>query len=473
MNSLNKLYKSKLSLLTDLYQLTMGYGYWKQGIYDRPAVFHLYFRKNPFGGNYAIASGLQLVIEYLQGLKFERDDIQYLGQLKGADGKNLFDESYLNYLQRFQFKCDIHAVPEGTIVFPNEPIIRVEGPLLQAQLIETALLNIVNFSTLITTKASRVVQAAGKDEVLEFGLRRAHGIDGGVMASRAAYIGGCAATSNVLAGQLYGIPLRGTHAHSWVMAFDEEATAFQGYAEAMPNNCVFLVDTYDTIEGVKEAIKAGEALRKTGHQLLGIRLDSGDLAALSKAARQLLDAHGFEQTKIIASNDLDEYKIEQLKNHGAQIDVWGVGTKLATAYDQPALGGVYKMSALKDEQGDWMYKVKLSEQAIKTSNPGIQQVRRKYLKGKMIGDVIYDPDFIENDASLSIPELAPPDQEEDILVAIFKEGQLVYTTPNIQELQQRSMDQLKRFDQKAYPVFLEEGLKTMKLDLIHKFVKQH
>ncbi len=471
MNTNSKLYNDKLSLLTDLYQLTMAYGYWKNGLYDRPAVFNLFFRKNPFKGHYSIAAGLQLAIDYLQNLKFDKEDIQYLGQQKGADGKTLFDESFLNYLQRMTFSCDVDAIPEGTVVFPNEPLLRIKGPLLQAQLIETALLNMVNFSTLIATKASRIVTVAQGDQVLEFGLRRSHGVDGGLMASRAAYIGGCDATSNLLAGKYYQVPVRGTHAHSWVMAFEDEKKSFESYAEFLPNNCIFLVDTYDTRTGVLNAIEVGKALRKKGHDLLGIRLDSGDLEALSKEARYLLDQAGFSKTKIVASNDLDEYRIAELKANGAKIDIWGVGTRLSTAYDQPALGGVYKLSALENKAGKWDYKVKLSEQAIKTSNPGIQQVRRRYLGHRILGDIIYDQNLLKA-KQLEAPELEKGfDREEDLLVPVFKKGQLVYDSPNIHDIRRRTLEQLEQISQKKYPVVLEAQLENKKLEFIGNLVK--
>ncbi len=289
-----------------------------------------------------------------------------------------------------QLKIDIDAMPEGTVAFPHEPLLRVRGPIIECQILETALLNILNFQTLIATKASRVVHAAQGDQVLEFGLRRAQGIDGALAASRAAYIGGCHATSNVLAGKLFGIPVRGTHAHSWVMSFENELEAFAAYAQAMPNNCVFLVDTYDTLEGVRNAIRIGNVLRDSGHRMVGIRLDSGDLAQLSVDARKLLDEAGFTDASIVASNDLDEKLIESLKHQGAKISIWGVGTKLVTAYDQPALGGVYKLGAIQDSDGRWVPKIKLSEQLIKTSTPGILQVRRYFHQGCMAADRIWN-----------------------------------------------------------------------------------
>ncbi|MFN0202164.1 MAG: nicotinate phosphoribosyltransferase, partial [Bacteroidia bacterium] len=320
-------------LLTDLYQLTMAYGYWKANRHEEEAVFHLFFRKHPFKGNFTIAAGLQTVIEFIEHFQFQADEIQYLATLTGNDGAALFEPAFLTYLENLRFDGNIHAVPEGTIVHPHEPLLRIQANIVLGQLLETPLLNILNFQTLIATKAARVCLAAKGDAVSEFGLRRAQGKDGALSASRAAYIGGCGSTSNVLAGKVFGIPLKGTHAHSWVMSFAEEIDAFETYAQALPNNCVFLVDTYDTVQGVKNAILVGKQLAAKGYRLAGIRLDSGDLAALSIAARELLDAAGFPDALIVASNDLDEYEIEKLKQQGAKIQVWGVGTKLVTAYD--------------------------------------------------------------------------------------------------------------------------------------------
>ncbi|MCA1734006.1 MAG: nicotinate phosphoribosyltransferase, partial [Acidobacteria bacterium] len=358
------------AMLTDLYQLTMAYGYWKTGLHEREAVFHVTFRRNPFEGGYSVAAGLELAIDFLSNLRFSREDLDYLASVPGRDGAPVFDSGFLRELERFELALDVDAVPEGTLVFPNEPLVRIRGPLLQAQLVETTLLNLINFQTLIATKAARVVHAAEGDEVIEFGLRRAQGPDGGVGASRAAWIGGCHATSNVLAGKLFGIPLRGTHAHSWVMAFDSEIESFEAYARAMPNNTVLLVDTFDTLEGVRNAVKIAISLREQGQELVGIRLDSGDLAYLSIEARRILDEAGLPDVKIVATNDLDEEIITSLKQQGAKINVWGVGTRLATAWEQPALGGVYKLAALRDEHGEWRHTIKLSEQTAKVSIPG-------------------------------------------------------------------------------------------------------
>jgi nicotinate phosphoribosyltransferase len=392
MTTLTDVYRTPLGLLTDLYQVTMAYGYWKSGHAEREAVFHLHFRRHPFGGAYAIAAGLGPVLDFLTGLRFTADDCAYLATLTGADGKPLFDAGFLAYLRDLRFTGTVDAVPEGRLVFAHEPLIRVRAPIIQAQLVETALLTMVNFGTLIATKAARICDAARGAPVLEFGLRRAQGIDGGLAASRAAWIGGVAATSNVLAGKLYGIPVRGTHAHSWVMFFGDEPHAFRVYADALPGNVTLLVDTFDTVDGVRHAIEVGRHLRAHGHDLSGVRLDSGDLAHLSIEARRLLDEAGFEQTKIVASNDLDETLMASLREQGARIDVWGVGTKLVTGFDQPALGGVYKVGAVAEPAGDggWRYPIKLSEQPIKISTPGIQAVVRIKRAGVLVGDVIHD-----------------------------------------------------------------------------------
>lgn len=380
-----------LALLTDLYQLTMAYGYWKNGVHDRETAFHLTFRKPPFEGGYAIACGIEPALDFLQNFHFEKEDLQYLATLAGNDRKPLFPQAFLDYLANLTSTLKVHAVEEGEVVFGHQPLLRVEGPVLQCQLVETALLTIVNFQTLIATKAARVVHAAKGDAVLEFGARRAQGVDGALCASRAAYIGGCDATSNVLAGKTYGIPVKGTHAHSWVMLYGDELESFKAYAKALPNNCVFLVDTYDTLEGVRNAIAIGQWLRPLGHKLAGIRLDSGDLAWLSAQARQILDDANFVDVPIVASNDLDENLIVSLKEQGAKITVWGVGTRLVTGGDQAALGGVYKLAAVH-EGGVWQPRIKRSEQAAKTSIPGRQQVRRFARDGQAVADAIFDID---------------------------------------------------------------------------------
>src|SRR5262245_49227983 len=371
----------------------MACGYWKAGVADYEAVFHVTFRKNPFGGQFTVACGLATTIDFLRGFQFTDTELDYLGSHHGNDGKPLFDSGFLDYLRTLHLTCDIDAIPEGTLVFPDEPLIRVVGPIAHCQLLEQALLNIFNFLSLITTKAARVCLAAKDDPVIEFGLRRSQGVDGGLTAARAAYIGGCAGTSNLQAGQQFGIPVSGTQAHSWIMFFENEREAFRTYAEAMPNNCIFLVDTYDSIDGIRHAIELGTELRRQGHDMIGVRLDSGDGAALSIKARQMMDNATFTNAKIVGSGDLDEYMIADLKQRGAKIDVWGVGTKLSTGQPDAALGVIYKLGATRRPSGEWRYHIKLSEESAKTSVPGSLQVRRfRQTDGKYIADAIYETD---------------------------------------------------------------------------------
>ena len=470
------------ALLTDLYQLTMAFAYWKSGKADQEAVFHLLFRKQPFNGGFTLSCGLADAIRYLVEFGFNRTDLDYLQSLKGNDGKPLFAPAFLKYLGKLRLRLDVDAIPEGTVVFPQEPLVRVRGPILQAQLVETTLLNLLNFQSLIATKAARVCLAAEGDTVIEFGLRRAQGIDGALAASRAAYLGGCAGTSNVLAGKIFGIPVMGTHAHSWVMSFDTELEAFDAYAAALPNNCIFLVDTYNTREGVRHAIEAGRRLRKLGHKLGGIRLDSGDLAYLSVDARRMLDAAGFKDAVIVGSNDLDERLIASLKHQGAAIHSWGVGTMLVTAYDQPALGGVYKLSAIRKPDGTWNHKIKLSEQASKITNPGILQVRRFRQGKEFIGDAIYDEtrpvprEFTVVDPADATRRKHFPRgaRHEDLLAPVLRAGRLVYEPPELKSIRARARRQLamlhpgiKRFEYPhEYPAGLELGLHELKTQLI-------
>lgn len=488
MNITQDLYGGSMALLTDLYQLTMAYGYWKSGRHEQEAVFNLFFRDNPFKGGYTVTCGLDYVIDYIENLKFRPADIDYLRTLTGNDGSPLFQEGFLDYLSESQFTFDIDAIQEGTVVFPNEPLIRVKGPILQCQLIETPLLNMINFQSLIATKASRITQAAKDEKVLEFGLRRAQGIDGALAASRAAYIGGCSSTSNVMAGKLFGIPVSGTHAHSWVMSFDSELEAFETYAEVMPNNCVLLVDTYHTETGVENAIIIAQQLKAKGKQLSAIRIDSGDLAYYSTMARQKLDEHGLNEVKVVASNDLDEYLISSLKEQGARIDIWGIGTKLVTAYDQPALGAVYKLSAIREKGGEWQHKVKLSEQSIKINIPGIQQVRRFYKDGKMLSDMIYDQHLGEH-ANYTIVDPGDPTrrrklnseklESRDLLVPVFRKGRCVFSREDIDVIRQRRADELSAMDKSnlrfvnphIYPVGLEKSLHDLRTSLIIKLRK--
>ena len=472
------------ALLTDLYQLTMAYGYWRSGVAEKDAAFHIFFRKHPFGGGFTLAGGLADAVEYLQHLRFEEEDLAYLGTLEGRDGRPLFEKAFLDYLRVLEFRCDVDAVPEGTVVFPQEPLLRMQGPILQAQLVETALLYFINFQSLIATKAARVCLAARGEPVVEFGLRRAQGADGGVAACRAAYIGGCTGTSNVLAGRVLGIPVLGTHAHSWVMSFATELEAFEAYAEALPNNCIFLVDTYNTLEGVRHAAQVGKRLRAQGHELGGIRLDSGDLAYLSIEARKILDEAGFPKAVIVASNDLDEQIITSLKDQGAKINVWGVGTKLITAYDQPALGGVYKLSAIRGADGQWEHKVKLSEQAAKLTNPGILQVRRFRSETEFIGDAIFDLAGPKPERFTIVDPLdptrrrrfAPDAPAEELLMPVFRGGKAVGQLPALSDIRDRVQKQLamfnpgvKRFtNPHQYPVGLELGLHKLKTKLVLK-----
>lgn len=470
------------ALLTDLYELTMAYAYWKTEKADQEAVFHLLFRQHTFNGGFTICCGLADAIEYLQNFRFEQSDLDYLKTLKGNDGKRLFDPAFLKFLLGLRLKLDVDAIPEGTVVFPQEPLIRVRGSILQAQVVEAALLNFFNFQSLIATKAARVCLAAQGDPVVEFGLRRAQGIDGALTASRSAYIGGCVGTSNVLAGKTFGIPTGGTHAHSWVMSFPDELAAFNAYADAMPNNCTFLVDTYDSLDGIRHAVEAGKRLRKRGHKMVGIRLDSGDLAYLSIEARKILDAAGFRDAVIVGSNDLNEHLIASLKQQGARINMWGVGTMLVTAYDQPALGGVYKLSAIRKPNGAWEHKIKLSEQALKITNPGILQVRRFRTAREFAGDAIYD-ECLPPPSRITIVDPADPTrrknfpagaQHQDLLVPILRRGKLVYRPPSLDSIRARVQSQLamlyggiKRLDNPhQYPAGLELTLHELKTELI-------
>src|SRR5262249_33868023 len=439
------------ALTTDLYEVTMACGYWKAGVADHEAVFHVTFRENPFGGQFTVACGLATAIDFLRGFQFTDTELDYLDSQRGNDGKALFDSGFLDYLRGLQLTCDIDAIPEGTLVFPDEPLIRVVGPIAQCQLLETALLNIFNFQSLITTKAARVCLSAEDDPVIEFGLRRSQGVDAGLTAARAAYIGGCAGTSNLQAGQQFGIPVSGTQAHSWIMFFENELEAFNAYAEAMPNNCIFLVDTYDSVEGIRHAIETGNELRRQGHEMIGVRLDSGDGVALSNKARRMLDKAGFANAKIVGSGDLDEYMIADLKQRGAKIDLWGVGTKLSTGQPDAALGGVYKLGATRRPGGEWQYRIKLSEESAKTSVPGSLQVRRFYQPdGRFIADAIYETGHgvseaceivdVETEDKTMIPSNT---RYSDLLVPIVRAGKVVYEGVGIETSRDHLRKQLR------------------------------
>jgi nicotinate phosphoribosyltransferase len=476
------------ALTTDLYEITMAYGYWKTGVTDHEAVFHVTFRENPFGGQFTVTCGLATAVEFLCRFHFTETEIAYLASQRGNDGKPLFDSGFLNYLRELHLTCDIDAIPEGTLVFPNEPLIRVRGPIAQCQLLETALLNIFNFQSLIATKAARVCLAAKDDPVIEFGLRRAQGADGGLTAGRAAYIGGCTGTSNLQAGEHFGIPVSGTQAHSWIMFFENELEAFRAYAKAMPNNCVFLVDTFNSIDGIHHAIEVASELRRQGHEMVGVRLDSGDRVALSIEARRMLDQAGFTNAKIVCSGDLDEYMIADMKQRGAKIDIWGVGTKLATGQPDGALGVIYKLGAVRRPGGEWQYRIKLSEESAKASCPGSLQVRRfHHPNEKFFTDTIYEVDHgisepceivdFETEEKTEIPE---DTSYFDLLAPIFRTGQLVYKTPGIdasrehtyKELSCAPPEILQLNNPTAYTMGLERSLYELRSSLISRAKEQ-
>jgi nicotinate phosphoribosyltransferase len=470
------------ALTTDLYEVTMACGYWKAGVSDHEAVFHVTFRENPFGGEFTLACGLATATDFLRAFRFQETEIAYLASQRGNDGKPIFDPGFLDYLRDLQLTCDIDAIPEGTLVFPNEPLMRIRGPIIQCQLLETVLLNILNFESLIATKAARVCLAAGNDRVIEFGLRRAQGVDGGLTAARAAYVGGCAGTSNLQAGERFGIPVSGTQAHSWIMFFEDERDAFQIYANAMPNNCVFLVDTYNSIEGVRHAIAVARQLRQQGHEMIGVRLDSGDRVALSIEARRMLDEAGFTNAKIVCSGDLDEHIIADMKRRGAKIDTWGVGTKLTTGQPDAALGGIYKLGAVRRGGGQWQYRIKLSDEPEKTSCPGLLQVRRFYRPdGKFVADAIYEADHAPSEPCAFVDlqteeetEIPANMEYSDLLVPIFRGGDLVHQVPGIKESRERARNQLtcappeilRLKDAKGYKIGLERSLHELRATLI-------
>lgn len=472
-------------MLTDLYQLTMAQGYLLSGRSTTEASFTLSFRDNPFKGGFAVAAGLGLAIDYLANFRFTPEDIAYLADLNAADGTPLFVPEFLDHLSRMRFECTVDAVPEGTVVFGREPLLTVTGPIAQCQLAETALLNIINFSTLIATKAARCYLVADGAPLLEFGARRAQGPDGSLSASRAAYIGGFDSTSNVLAGQRYGIPVAGTHAHSWVMAFEDETEAFDAWAETSPNNVVLLVDTYDTKRGIERAIETARKLEARGHSFRGIRIDSGDLAWLSKQARLKLDEAGFPDAKIYASNELDEHTIVSLREQGAPIDVWGVGTRIVTAEGQSALSGVYKLGAIRPAgDTEWTPRIKVSDQNYKTTIPGLQGVRR-YIRedGSLAGDMVYNLHSAPTTAAATMVDpfdvtrqkhFTEGDRYEELLVRVFDRGELVYAAPPLAESRAHTIadlgrlheTQLRFLNPHTYPVGLERSLFDLRTDLI-------
>ena len=472
-------------LLTDLYELTMAQGYWTQGKADEIASFTMYFRKNPFNGGYAIACGMASLAVIVQNFRFTQSQLEYLASLRAADNSLLIKPDFLKYLKDLKLSVNIDAVKEGSVVFANDILVRVTGPLLECQILETVLLNCINFQTLIATKASRVSMQAHPSSVAEFGLRRAQGPSGGLWASRASIVGGCVSTSNVLAGQKYGVKVTGTHAHSWIMSFDDEITAFREYAKAMPNNCIFLVDTYDVEQGMKNAITVGLEMKARGEKLIGIRIDSGDLAWLSIKARKMLDEAGFHDCTITASNDLDEYTVKSLKEQGARIDAYGVGTKLACAADQPSLGGVYKLNAIRDSgNGSWKPCLKLSSQSSKLTVPGVLGTKRFVSSdGKFQGDMIYDVNaactnvIIDPHDSLSHKDLSGL-YSYDILEPLVVNGQSVLSDTDacVITSAKRAKEQLEFLDPTCkrllnahkYPVGLDSKLFQHRLDIIEK-----
>lgn len=467
-----------LTLLTDLYQLTMLNGYFEKNIHKDIVIFDMFFRKNACNGGYTIICGIEQLVEYINNLHFSDDDLEYLKSL------GLFSDKFLDFLKDFKFTGDIYAVEEGTIMFPKEPIITVKAPLYQAQLIETALLTIVNFQSLISTKASRVCYAAKGDPVFEFGLRRAQGPDAGTYGARAAVVGGCAGTANVLAGKMFDIPVVGTQAHSWVQKFDNELDSFRAYADVYPDNCLLLVDTYDVLKsGVPNAIKVFDELKAKGHKPKGIRIDSGDLQYLSNESKKLFEEAGYYDLIYTASNDLDEYTIASLKSSGSAINSWGVGTKLITSAESPSLGGVYKLTA-SYENDKLIPKIKISEDAEKINNPGFKKVVRIYNENNMAeGDLImlhdeeidttkpltiFDPTYTWKKTTFqnyTIKELQKP---------LFKNGECKYVPKSVIEIKKHVNEQLntlwdsyKRFSNpKKYKVDLSKNLWTLKSDLL-------
>ena len=435
--------KRNLTLLTDLYELTMMQGYYEKG-QNENVIFDVFFRQNPCNNGYSVCAGLDQVIDYIKNLHFTYEDVDYLR------GLGIFKEDFLHYLSGFHFSGDIYAIPEGTVIFPKEPLLKVIAPIMEAQLVETAILNIINHQSLIATKTSRIVFAANGDGIMEFGLRRAQGPDAGLYGARAAMIGGCVGTSNVLAGQMFDVPVMGTHAHSWIMSFPDEYTAFKTYAEMYPDNCTLLVDTYDTLKsGVPNAIRVFQEFKDAGKPLIkyGIRLDSGDLAYLSKEARKMLDEAGFPEATICASNDLDEFLLHDLKMQGAAIDSWGVGTNLITSKDCPSFGGVYKLAAIQNEEGEFVPKIKISENTEKITNPGNKTIYRIYEKasGKIKADLICFADEVidpKQDLLLFDPmdtwkktKLAGGTYTvREILLPIFKNGECLYKSPTLKEI---------------------------------------
>ena len=478
--------RQNLTLLTDLYELTMMQGYFKHKDRNETVIFDAFYRSNPCDGGYAVCAGLEQVIQYIRELHFDPEDISYLASL------GIFGADFLDYLSTFRFSGDIYAIPEGTVMFPREPVVKVIAPIMEAQLVETAILNIINHQSLIATKAARVCYAAKGDGVMEFGLRRAQGPDAGTYGARAAVIGGCIGTSNVLCGQLFDVPVKGTHAHSWIMSFPDEYSAFKTYADLYPDACILLVDTYDTLgSGVPNAIRVFTEMRSAGIPLTfyGIRLDSGDLAYLSKRARKMLDDAGFPDAVISASNDLDEFLIDSLKAQGAAITSWGVGTNLITSKDNPSFGGVYKLAAVRDADGSYIPKIKLSENTEKITNPGNKKIYRIYDREtkKIKADLI----CLEEETYREEDHLVLFDPQEPwkktrlaggtytlrpVLQQIFRQGECCYTSPSVMDIRaycRKELDTLwdetrRLVNPHRVYVDLSEPLYEMKLNLLER-----
>lgn len=471
------------SLLADYYEFTMGNGYFKSGQTDKIVYFDLFFRNIPDDGGFAIVAGLEQAVEYISNLKFSSEDIDFLRD------KGIFDEGFLEYLANFKFTCDVWAIPEGTPIFPGEPIMVVRGPIIQTQLMETMLLVTMNYQSLIATKSNRIVRAARGRAVIEFGSRRAQGYSGAILGARAAYIGGCMGTANTMSDRLYGVPAMGTMAHSWVQSFDSELESFRTYARTYPDNCSLLIDTYDIMkEGLPNAIKVfNEELVPNGFRPKSVRIDSGDISYLSKAIRKVLDEEGFSDCGIMASNSLDEYVIESLLEQGAEINSFGVGERLITSKSDPVFGGVYKLSAVEDDEGNIIPKIKISENVEKITIPGFKQVHRFFDKDTHapIADVIslHDEDFSEEEEIEIFHPVHTWKRKtinnfytRKLLVPIFKGGELVYDSPTISEIREFAnsevanlWDELKRFDNPhEYFVDLSQSLWNIQNELLNR-----
>ena len=478
--------QQSFSLFTDLYQLTMAQGYWEAGKKNQQAVFHLSFRKNPFKGGYIIFCGLKPALEAIEKFFFSADDLKYLASLKSTNKQPVFSKKFLNFLKDFKINCTIKSLPEGTVIFAGEPVLQVAGTLLECQLLESLLLNIINFQSLIATKSARIFSLAQNKSILEFGLRRAQGIDGAISASRAAYIGGSFATSNLLAAKIYNIPVIGTHSHSWVLSFASEKLAFEQFIRSFPKKFSLLIDTYSALSGIKNAI---EVVKKhsSPNSFFAVRIDSGDLAYLSKKIRHFLDQAGFTKTKIIASGDLDEYIIASLKEQQAAIDIWAVGTKLITATDEPALNGVYKLSAIYEEK-NWRFCTKISDDLNKSNDPGILQIMRFFSPdGLALGDAIYNQlepikkntscTIINPNNNLQQKVFSSSTLRRNILQIVMKNGKISYTFPTIEKVRKNTINQLSKFDDSIkrlvnphlYPVGLEKKLFNLKKQLISQY----